>query len=311
MPLGPNAGATTAGQHSIKFTIDSTDSVPWETSDADNVSTQLIHINTDLTVPTAPSNLTGSSTSPSGMDLTWTDNSDNEDGFRVYRWDGAQFALIATTLANVTGYNDNDQTTDTVTASWVGTITSSGRKARGAITALPGDFEADLTLSGAGAPKSMAVNKATITGTLANSVWNVDGHLGTLTMGAMKDSRVALGEGAPTKYDLKSLTITGSKNDANGPAFVQSQVVLTGKLGSAKLNLVNIVAEINNPSASRFLGLQADTMSLVSFRAAGVNSGKAVTFTKLEMTADLSDAKKHTPKDLDLATLNTLKLKLV
>ena len=59
------------------------------------------------TPPNAPSNLTGSVIS-SGVQLTWTDASGNEQGFRVQRARGAQgsFVLLATVGANITTYID-------------------------------------------------------------------------------------------------------------------------------------------------------------------------------------------------------------
>jgi hypothetical protein len=56
--------------------------------------------------PAAPSALVASPTAGS-INLTWQDNSANEDGFRVERRTGtAAFAQIATTAANATAYSD-------------------------------------------------------------------------------------------------------------------------------------------------------------------------------------------------------------
>src|SRR3989442_4574672 len=57
----------------------------------------------------APANLTATGVSSSQVDLAWTDNSDNEDGFRIERCPGAgctNFAEIATVGANVTSYQN-------------------------------------------------------------------------------------------------------------------------------------------------------------------------------------------------------------
>ncbi len=56
--------------------------------------------------PTAPSSL-GASAGASAINLTWQDNSNNEDGFRIERRSGgAAFAPLATTAANATSYAD-------------------------------------------------------------------------------------------------------------------------------------------------------------------------------------------------------------
>jgi fibronectin type 3 domain-containing protein len=53
--------------------------------------------------PSAPSNLTATAMSASRIDLSWTDNSSDEDGFKIYRsTDNVNFAFYATVGANVT-----------------------------------------------------------------------------------------------------------------------------------------------------------------------------------------------------------------
>jgi len=56
------------------------------------------------TVPEAPSNLTGDTASQNSYTLYWTDNSDNEEGFRIYRNDNS----VATVDTNVATYQDTD-----------------------------------------------------------------------------------------------------------------------------------------------------------------------------------------------------------
>ncbi|MGH7601064.1 MAG: fibronectin type III domain-containing protein, partial [bacterium] len=59
-------------------------------------------------VPTAPSSLTASAVSNSQINLVWTDNSNNEQGFKIERTTGAAdtYAEIATIGANVTSYSN-------------------------------------------------------------------------------------------------------------------------------------------------------------------------------------------------------------
>ena len=68
---------------------------------------------TPVPPPTAPSNLRSSVVSSNQINLSWSDNSTDEDGFRLERCTGAvascpdaNFALIAQTIANVTSFND-------------------------------------------------------------------------------------------------------------------------------------------------------------------------------------------------------------
>jgi hypothetical protein len=59
----------------------------------------------------APSNLIATAISGTRIDLTWTDNSNNEDGFKVERsLDGITFTQIATVGGNVTKYSDTTLT---------------------------------------------------------------------------------------------------------------------------------------------------------------------------------------------------------
>ncbi|HAV43141.1 TPA: hypothetical protein DCX15_03905, partial [bacterium] len=59
-------------------------------------------------LPAAPSNLTATTISSSQIDLSWQDNSDNEQGFKIERKTGAggTYTQITTVRANVTNYSD-------------------------------------------------------------------------------------------------------------------------------------------------------------------------------------------------------------
>jgi len=58
------------------------------------------------TPPTAPSDLSATAASASQINLSWTDNSGDEDGFRVERWDGSSWVEIATVGVDSTAYQD-------------------------------------------------------------------------------------------------------------------------------------------------------------------------------------------------------------
>jgi hypothetical protein len=69
-----------------------------------------------LALPTIPTNLTAVVISKSQINLSWTDNANNETGFRIERCKGSicvNFVLVTTVGANVTGYADTKLTANT------------------------------------------------------------------------------------------------------------------------------------------------------------------------------------------------------
>lgn len=61
---------------------------------------------TPPTIPNPPTNLTATAASSSAINLTWTDASTNEDGFRIERsTDNVNFTEIGTVAANITNYS--------------------------------------------------------------------------------------------------------------------------------------------------------------------------------------------------------------
>ena len=68
------------------------------------------------TAPAAPTNLTATAASATQINLNWLDNSNNETGFIIERCTGAgcsNFALVTTTAANATTYNDGGRASGT------------------------------------------------------------------------------------------------------------------------------------------------------------------------------------------------------
>ncbi len=61
-----------------------------------------------LSSPTAPSGLNAVAASQTQINLSWTDNSSNEDGFKIERktGSGGTYSQIATVLINVASYSD-------------------------------------------------------------------------------------------------------------------------------------------------------------------------------------------------------------
>ena len=69
---------------------------------------------TTSVVPIAPSNLTGIVASTTIINLSWTDNSTNETGFKIERKIGiGTYAIVGTTATDVTTFNNIDLTPST------------------------------------------------------------------------------------------------------------------------------------------------------------------------------------------------------
>jgi predicted phage tail protein len=67
--------------------------------------------------PAAPSNLTATAVSKSQINLAWTDNANNEDGFKIERCQGSgctNFTQIATVPAGTTSYSNTGLSSGTV-----------------------------------------------------------------------------------------------------------------------------------------------------------------------------------------------------
>jgi hypothetical protein len=105
------SGTTPAG--SYVFTVTGTSTVPPLT----RTSTATLVVQAPPPPPpAAPSGLTATAVSSSQINLAWTDNSINEDGFKIERCQNAgcsNFAQVAQVGANVTTYNDTGLTAST------------------------------------------------------------------------------------------------------------------------------------------------------------------------------------------------------
>jgi hypothetical protein len=76
-----------------------------------NTATATLNV-TVLDAMPAPSNLTATSTVAKQINLSWTDNSNGESGFRIERsLNGTTFAVIATVRAGVTAFSNKYLTT--------------------------------------------------------------------------------------------------------------------------------------------------------------------------------------------------------
>lgn len=84
--------------------------------------------NEDATVIKAPTLLTAQNRSPTEISLTWTDNSDNEDGFKIERKTAlSSFTIVDNVGKNQTSYNDLELIPGNVYTYRLFSFNSSGR----------------------------------------------------------------------------------------------------------------------------------------------------------------------------------------
>jgi FtsP/CotA-like multicopper oxidase with cupredoxin domain/fibronectin type 3 domain-containing protein len=82
------------------------------------------------TAPAAPSNLAATIASSTSIRLTWRDNSNNENGFRIERAvNGGAYALLVVTAANVTTYTDTTAVAGNTYAYRVAAVNGGGTSA--------------------------------------------------------------------------------------------------------------------------------------------------------------------------------------
>ena len=81
--------------------------------------------------PAAPANLSATAISSSQINLTWTDQSDNEDGFRIYRGTDSSTVttLMATLGVRITSYSNTDLAASTTYYYKVTTFNTAGESA--------------------------------------------------------------------------------------------------------------------------------------------------------------------------------------
>jgi hypothetical protein len=80
-----------------------------------------------LTIPVGPSNLVTTNNSSSQNNLSWTDNSNNELGFKIYRsQNGGSYSQIATTTMNAVSYSDTGLSADQTYSYYVTAYNSAG-----------------------------------------------------------------------------------------------------------------------------------------------------------------------------------------
>lgn len=95
-------------------------------SSSGNFSCQSNQTQPTVTKPNSPASISATALSSSSIKLTWSDSSNNETGFYIYRWNGAKWIKIASVGANVTSYTNTGLQANTTYYYYVAPYNSSG-----------------------------------------------------------------------------------------------------------------------------------------------------------------------------------------
>ena len=160
--------------------------------------------------PAAPSGLTANAASSSAIDLTWNDNSGDEDSFEIDRsMDGSNFSLLAMVGENTTSYSDSGLAASTTYHYRVRAVNANGAS---------GDSNtASATTSGGGTATSIHVDSIVV-GTQNAGQGN---KRGTATVTLVDD------QGQPVDGASVTGTFTGDFNETvNGTTASDGTVTL-------------------------------------------------------------------------------------
>jgi subtilisin family serine protease len=130
------------------------------------LSNQVSATTTNTTLPAAPSNLVASAVSPTQVNLSWADNSNNETGFRVSRKTGSTgtWTVIGSVAASSTAVQNTGLAEGTTYSYRLVAYNSAGESTS--------SNEVTVTTPASLPPAPTALTAVTASGTQINLVWN-------------------------------------------------------------------------------------------------------------------------------------------
>jgi Fibronectin type III domain len=204
--------------------------------------------------PSAPSGLTATAVSSAQIDLSWTDNSNNETQFAIDRClgVGCTFAQLATVGPDVTTYADQSLAAST-------TYTYQVRALNGTVSSDPSASAQATTQAGQQPPPEVVMHVASLAGTSAPN--GKSGWRATVTI-TVKDANGGL---------ISNATVAGSWSSGN-PA---SGSCVTGTNGSCSVTS----AKLTNGTQSVTLTITGVTHPTATYNASA-NVASSITVNK-------------------------------
>ncbi|MCU1288828.1 MAG: hypothetical protein JWN60_1057 [Acidobacteria bacterium] len=168
--------------------------------------------NPPATLPAAPSNLAATAQSATQINLTWTDNASNEDGYKIERCQNAactNFVEIVQTAANINAYNDTGRTANTVYRYRIRAFNSAGSSAY-SNTAEETTLTQTPTAPAAPSNLTAASTAAQINLEWTDNATNEDGYKIERCQNAACTNFVEIGQVSSNAIDYSDMNITSN-----------------------------------------------------------------------------------------------------
>ncbi len=212
-----------------------------------------------VTIPDAPTSLSATAASNSSIDLAWTDNASDEDGFNVERSaDGTNFNLIGSIGADVTAYSDNGLSASTLYYYRVIAFNSAGSSASSNIanaTTLSASGGAIIYVENISVSRQ-AINGNRFRGAATVSIYDDAGlSVAGATVNGDFSGTTSSSESEVTDVNGQITVYSGGKKNPNGEwCFEVTNVSLTGSTYDPLLNFVTIACESTSGAKSNVGG---------------------------------------------------------
>lgn len=195
---------------------------------------------TTTVVPVAPSNLTGTVASSTQINLSWTDNSTNETGFKIERKTGTgTYAIVGTTATDVNTFNDTGLTSNTTYTYRVYSYNAGG---------ISPTYSNELILTTSFLPTVITKTMSNIEKVFAYSGVNITNNGGAVII----SSGVCWSTNPNPTVDLNTKTINGS-GDITGLNASTTYYVRAYATNSAGTGYGNQISFVTQNSIDTFL----------------------------------------------------------
>ena len=220
--------------------------------------------------PAAPTNVSATTVASTSIRFTWSDNSDNEDGFRVYRWsvpDGKQWVVATTTAPDVTTFLDTGLQLSAEYFYFACAYNAAGETCA---TGAPGWLGATTTDGLPTAPR-------TVTGSPANTSAQVSWSAPTSDGGIAITTYVATSLPGGRTCSTSGLTTCGITGLTNGTAYTFTVVARNPRGDGPASTPSSAITPRTVPGApTGVTGTPANNSVAVAWSAPASNGGSAV-----------------------------------